>query len=242
MARPNMLDLSIRSWLPRAPRSGARGAARTAAAALVALSVCGAARPAAPDLFDEIHARMRAAEATRQTIRARFTQTTVSSLLGKPLVARGTILAKKPARLVMIYTSPAPKTIVMDGAHMVVKREHEPAEQTDVSEIVKKVNHYFVNAAPDDLRKSFTVRAFVDPDMVPASYQIDLVPRRKQIKQGLERLQIWISREPMLLSQIKMTFPGGDSDTVTIMDAQLNVPIPANVFDVDLPRPAGRKK
>ena len=86
------------------------------------------------------------------------------------------------------------------------------------------------------------MRAFVDPDMVPASYQIDLVPRRKQIKQGLERLQIWISREPMLLSQIKMTFPGGDSDTVTIMDAQLNVPIPANVFDVDLPRPAGRKK
>ncbi len=237
-----MLDSLARSRVRRAARPGARRAARAAAAAVVLLSVGAGARPTAPDLFDEIHVRARAAEATRQTIRARFTQTTVSSLLVRPIVAKGTILGEKPARLVMTYTAPERKTIVMDGSRVVVRREQGPAEQTDVSEIVKKVNHYFVNATADDLRKSFTVRAFVDPEMMPATYQIDLVPKRKQIKQGLERLQIWIAREPMLLSQIKMTFPGGDSDTVTIEDAQLNVPVPPGAFDAGLPPPAGRKK
>lgn len=216
---------------------------RAAATALAVLSLGGAASPQAADLFDEIHARTQAAEATRQTIRARFTQTTRSSLLVRPVVSKGTILAEKPSRLVMTYTSPERKTIVMDGARVVVIGPGPGAvEQSDVTDIVKKVNHYFVNATPDDLRKSFTVRAFIDPDMRPSTYQVDLVARRRQIRQGLERLQIWVTREPLLLSQIKMTFPGGDSDTITIEDAELNVPIPAHAFDVDLPPSAGRTK
>jgi outer membrane lipoprotein-sorting protein len=214
---------------------------RVAAVALVAVSLGAAAPAAPPTLFDEIYARARAAEATRQTIRARFTQTTVSSLLVKPVVAKGTILGAKPASLVMTYTSPERRTIVMDGARVVVLGDQGETEQTDVTEILKKVNHYFVNATPDDLRKSFTVRAFVDPEMAPASYQVDLVPTRKQIRQGLERLQIWIGRDSLLLSRLKMTFPGGDSDTIAIDGAELNVPVPPHAFDTGVPRPAHRQ-
>ena len=198
--------------------------------------------PAAPDLFDEIHMRTRAAEATRRTLRARFTQTTVSSLLVKPVVALGTVLAAKPAQLAMTYTSPERKTIVMDGSRVVIRREQGSVEQADVTEILKKVDHYFVNATPDDLRKSFKVRAFLDPEMTPARYQVDLMPTRKQIEQGLERLQVWVTREPLVLWRIKMTFPGGDSDTITVEDVQFNVPVPANAFDTGLPAPSARKK
>lgn len=194
----------------------------------------------ATDLFDEIHARVKAVDATRHSIRARFTQTTLSSLLVKPAVSKGTVLAEKPSQLLMTYTSPERKTIVMDGTRVVVKPERGPVEQTDVTEIMKKVNHYFVNATPAELRKSFTVRAFEDPEMKPAAWQIDLVPRRKQIKQGLEHLQVWITKEPIQLAQIRMTFPGGDSDTITIEDAQVNVPIPPHAFDTGV-APAPKK-
>ena len=226
---------------PRVPRL-AGYAARGAAAAVVLLTFAVSARPAAPDLFDEIHMRTRAAEATRRTIRARFTQTTVSSLLVKPVVARGTILAAKPTQLAMTYTAPERKTIIMDGSRLVTRREQGPVEVTDVTEILKTVDHYFVNATPDDLRKSFVVRAFLDPEMTPAGYQVDLVPKRKQIRQGLERLQVWVTREPLVLWRIKMTFPGGDTDTITVDDVQFNVPVPANAFDTGLPAPSARKK
>ncbi len=226
--------------------AGRRGVRRAwcrvvTAAALAALALGGVAAPAPSELFDDIYVRAKAAEAMRRTIRARFTQTTVSSLLVKPVVAKGTIVGAKPACLLMTYSSPERKTIIMDGTRVAVFRGEGPAEQTDVTDIVKKVNHYFVNATPEDLRKSFTVHAFLDPGMTPPTYQIDLVAKRKQIRQGLERLQVWIGRESLLLSQIKMTFPGGDSDTIAIEDAQPNAPVPEHAFDVNLPPPARKR-
>jgi len=220
---------------PPSPIAACSGAC-VARLAVLLLAVCGAGGsrpPATPDLFDDIHARVRAAEATRQTIRARFTETTVSSLLVKPMVSEGTLIGAKPASLSMTYTSPERRAIVMDGSRLAVTRpDAGTGDRFDVTRIMKRVNHYFVNATPQDLRKSFTVRAFVDPE-APASYQIDLVPTRKQIRQGLERLQIWIARDPLLLSQIRMTFAGGDTTTVRIENTEVNVSLPAGAFVVD---------
>jgi outer membrane lipoprotein-sorting protein len=225
-------------------RARLRGAAAVLLVAGVfagALQATGlSARAAEKDLFDEIHERARVAEAGRKTIKARFTQTTVSSLLVKPAVSKGTIVGAKPAQLVMTYTSPEPKTIVMDGTRVVIRRGSAPPEQTDVSEIVKKVNHYFVNASPGDLRKSFTVQAALNRSVTPPRYELTLVPKRKQIKQGLERLELWIAYDPIVLTQIKMTFPGGDSDTITVEDVQFNVPVPPNAFDAAVAK--GAKK
>jgi outer membrane lipoprotein-sorting protein len=219
---------------PRVKR--ALPAAFRLAAVVLGMAAAGSAKvSAAPDLFDELHARVRALEEKRQTIRARFTETTVSSLLVKPMVSVGTLIGAKPASLAMTYTSPERRTVVLDGRHMLITR---PAlgerELVDITEIVKRVDHYFVDATPDELRRHFTVRAFVDPE-IPAWYQIDLVPTRKQIRQGLERLQIWIARDPLLLAQIRITFAGGDTTTVTIKDAELNVPLPADAFTIDVP-------
>jgi len=71
---------------------------------------------------------------------------------------------------------------------------------------------------------------------------MDLLPRRKQIKQGLARLQIWVTTETYMLAQIKMSFPGGDSDVVKLDDVQLNVPVPPSTFDVDVPPTAAPKR
>jgi outer membrane lipoprotein-sorting protein len=43
------------------------------------------------------------------------------------------------------------------------------------------------------------------------------------------------------LSQIRITFAGGDTTTVRIEGAELNVTLPANAFDVDFP-PARQKE
>jgi len=229
--------------LSSAPPIIRRSARRTVHLAVVLLGVSslgGSRPPVAQDLFDDIHARVRIAEAKRQTIRARFTETTISSLLVKPMVSEGTLLGAKPDSLVMVYTSPDRKTIVMDGRRLLVLRpDRGEREQVDITQIMKRVNQYFVSANPEQLRRSFTVRAFVDPE-APGSYQIDLHPTRKQIRQELERLQVWITRDPLLLSQIRITFAGGDATTVRIEGAELNVTLPANAFDVDVP-PARRK-
>jgi outer membrane lipoprotein-sorting protein len=191
-----------------------------------------AAAPA--DFFDELHPRIAAAEAKRQTVRTRFTETTTSSLLAKPVVSHGTLFGAKPNRIVITYTAPERKKIVLDGTRLVVVRpDRNEIDRIDITEIMKKVDHYFANASPAQLRRAFTVRAFPDPDL-PGSYQMDLVPKRKQIKQGLEHLQIWVSSDYML-SQLEITFAGGDSTVFKLEGVELNAPIPPHAFDVEIP-------
>jgi outer membrane lipoprotein-sorting protein len=230
-----MIRVECLPLVPSRVKRALPGAFRLAAVVLAMAAAGSAQVSAAPDLFDELHARVRALEEKRQTIRAKFTETTVSSLLVKPMVSEGTLVGAKPASLAMTYTSPERRTIVVDGRRMLTTRPVlGERELVDITEIMKQVEHYFVNATPDELRKHFTVHAFVDPE-IPAWYQIDLVPTRKQIRQGLDRLQIWIARDPLLLAQIRITFAGGDTTTVAIKDAELNVPLPPDAFKVDVP-------
>jgi outer membrane lipoprotein-sorting protein len=192
--------------------------------------------PSTPDLFDEIHARGRVLEAKMQTVRARFTETTVSSLLAKPLVSKGTLIAAKPPKMVLRYTSPERKTVLMDGKQLtVVWHDRGDVEKIDLTEIMKRVNQYFTNADAGQVRKAFTVVATMDRDLAN-TYLLDMAPKRKQIKEGLQRLQIWIDRDTLLMRQMKMSFPGGDSDTIRLDEAELNAPLPPNAFDVDIPK------
>ncbi len=225
---------------PRTPIRVRRGAAtiRVVCALVAVLTLTSAPAPGEQDLFDTVHARIAAAEAKRTSIRARFVESTTSSLLVKPMVSQGTLVGEKPARMVITYLSPERKSILMDGQRLFVTRAgRKDVEQTDITEIMKTVNKYFTNADPGQLRRAFTIRAIPDP-AVPGGYQVDLLPKRKQIKQGLDRLQFWVSREYML-TQLTMTFAGGDTTVFKLEDVELNVVVPPGTFDSPAP-PARR--
>ena len=66
------------------------------------------------DLFDEIYARSRGIEASLKTVTARFTETTTSSLLSRPLVAHGTLAVQRPSKIVLHYTEPEQRTLLID--------------------------------------------------------------------------------------------------------------------------------
>jgi outer membrane lipoprotein-sorting protein len=77
----------------------------------------------------------------------------------------------------------------------------------------------------------FDIRAQPDAAMRGADL-VDMRPKRRQIKEGLERLALWIDHENSLLVQMQMTFPGGDKKTITLDDIALNVPIGDDTFQV----------
>lgn len=75
----------------------------------------------------------------------------------------------------------------------------------------------------------FKIAAQPDP-VIHETDRIDLRPRRKQIREGLEWLEIWIDRESLLLVQLQMTFPGGDKKTIRLDDDTVNVPVTDETF------------
>jgi outer membrane lipoprotein-sorting protein len=193
-----------------------------------ALSQTGARAPSA-DRFTEIYNRSIVRQQTVKTIRATFTETTVSTLLIKPIVAHGTVIAAAPARVRMSYRDPEPKTIVMDGNTLTVAWPNRAPERIDITQVQKRIDRYFTHASIDQLRSMFDIVAGPDPAMLRADL-VEMRPKRKPIQEGLERLELWIDRETLLLMQLRMTFPGGDTKTIALDDIAVNVPVSGETF------------
>lgn len=185
------------------------------------------------DLFDDLFARTVAKRQSIQSIRARFIETTTSTLLDKPLVSRGTVIAAPPGRVLMSYTEPERRTIAIDGKSLVVAwLDRGERETIDISQIQKRIDQYFAQASLAQLRSMFDIAAAADP-AVRGADRVEMRPKRKQVKEGLDRLELWIDRESLLLVQMRMTFPGGDQKTVKLEDITVNVPIPDGTFRVN---------
>jgi outer membrane lipoprotein-sorting protein len=196
-----------------------------AAAALVASQA-----PVQKDLFDQLFARTLEKRQSIHSIRARFTETTTSSLLERPLVSHGTVIAAPPSRVLMTYTDPERRAIAIDSKSLLVDwPDRREREKIDISQMQKRIDQYFTHATIGQLRSMFDITAQPD-SVIRESDRVDMRPKRKQIKEGLERLEIWIDRESLLLVQLQMTFAGGDRKTIRLDDVTVNVPITDEMF------------
>lgn len=215
-------------------RSAPRMAARTVAAFAIAcasLVAAPSASTAQPDLFDEVYARAQAQEATLRSMHARFTETTESSLLRDPIVARGTLIAEWPTRIRLEYETPEQRLVIVDDRRLVmVTPGRRERFDRDITSAQARVRKYFVDKSPAELRRQFAITATRDARPSEA-YRIVMVPKRKQIRQGLSELHLWIDARTLLLRRMQMFFPDGDSRTFTLEDVRTNEPIAAGTFD-----------
>ena len=102
-------------------------------------------------------------EQSIKTIRAHFTETTTSSLLVKPVVAEGTLLAVRPSDILLSYTKPEKKLLRIDATTLrFVWPDRKLHETRDIRESQARVQKYFVDKTPDELRKHFTITAAED--------------------------------------------------------------------------------
>jgi outer membrane lipoprotein-sorting protein len=192
--------------------------------ALCTLLLLGAGPAAKGDLFDEIYQRSLPQASSLKTIRARFTETTTSSLLATPLVAEGTLVAVRPSDLLITYTKPDRKILRMDAKKLLfIWPDRHLRQESDIEQAQKRVQHYFVDKSPDELRKHFTITA--SEDAQKGLYLIDMVATRKQIKEGVSRIELTIDKASLMLSTMRMTFPNGDTKTMALHDVELNVPV-----------------
>ena len=216
--------------------AGLRGSTMMLASAFLHLAACVglvASQATAPgDLFDQLFARTIAKRQSIQSLRARFTETTTSSLLEKPLVSHGTVIAAPPSRVLMTYTDPERRMIAIDSKSLVVVwPDRGEREKIDIMQMQKRIDQYFTQASIGQLRSMFDITAQPD-SVIREADRVDMRPKRKQIKQGLERLELWIDRESLLLVQMQMTLAGGDKKTIRLEDVAVNVPISDETFRI----------
>lgn len=186
----------------------------------------------AADLFDQLFSRTHAQRQSIQSIHARFTETTTSSLLQKPIVSHGTVIAAPPARVLMSYTDPERRMIAIDARSLVVVwPDRGERERIDISQTQKRIEQYFTQATIRQLRSMFEIKAETD-STIRETDRIEMRPKRKPITEGLEGLTLWIDRTSLLLVQMQMTFPGGDRKMIRLEDIAVNVPVTDETFQI----------
>jgi hypothetical protein len=107
-------------------------------------------------------------------------------------------------------------------------------QSRDIGAAQRRVQKYFVNGSPDQLRTHFDVTARQAPG---GGYLVSMVAKRKQIKEGLSRLELAIDGATLLLSGMTMTFPNGDTKEMVLTGVTPNAAIDPAVWTV-----SGRKQ
>lgn len=186
----------------------------------------------ARDLFDQIYERGQKLNANLKTLTASFTETSTSQLLAKPLVQKGLVYVDRPSRIALRYTEPDTRVILIDGDRLTVSLPSPPVRTvTDIGASQRRIQKYFVDTTPKELRGHFDVTAR-EADDPPNSYSLLMIPKRKQIQAGIGRLELWMDRTTLMLSAMKMTFPGGETKLMTFTDVKQNPQIDPSMFSV----------
>jgi outer membrane lipoprotein-sorting protein len=222
------VTLQKREGRPRA----ALGAALLACACLLTGVVTGFAQqsPAPAITFDDLYLKGQKANASLKTLTARFTEATTSSLLTAPLTAHGIIAVERPSRIVLRYQDPEVRVIVIDGNRMTLSWPDRNLRQTrDIGGPLRRVQKYFVEGSAADLLREFDVTTRIATDR-PGSYELLMAPKRKQIREGLAGLDLWIERSSMLLTAMRMRFANGESKLMTFEDITINTTIDPALF------------
>jgi outer membrane lipoprotein-sorting protein len=202
-------------------------------AALLLLVRTAAVAPPAQDSFDDLYQRGQRANAATKTLTAHFTETTTSSLLTRPLVSRGTLAVERPARVVLRYTDPESRVLLIDGNRMTMSWASRNIHQvTDIGTAQSRVQKYFVNGTAAELRGQFDIEEHDRSDR-PGTYHVTMVPKRKQIRESLARLDLWVARSSMLLDAMRMTFANGDTKTMAFEEVVPNAAIEPGTFSIE---------
>lgn len=197
------------------------------ASAIVANDVFAVAPKA--DLFDEIYERGKGIDASLKTLTAHFVETSTSPLLERPLVSRGTLAVERPSRIVLRYQEPDVRTVLIDGDKLTLDWPSRTLrQQSNIATAQRRVQNYFVGKSPDDLRKHFKIDAIAATER--PVYKVTLNPTRKQIRESLTLLELWINRETLLLDAMQMTFVGGDTKKMEFSNVIVNPRLDASTF------------
>jgi outer membrane lipoprotein carrier protein len=214
--------------------------ATSAAAFLLLLCTAGfaaqeTARPIAPrrDSFDDLYLRGQRANAAVKTLTAHFTEVSTSSLLTRELVSHGRLAVERPGRVVLRYSQPAGRLVLIDGNRMTMSwPSHNVRQTTDIGTAQGRVQKYFVNGTAAELRGQFDIEEHEGSDR-PGTYHVAMVPKRKQIRESLARLDLWVMRSTLLLDAMRMTFANGDTKMMSFDEVVPNAALEPGTFSIE---------
>lgn len=211
---------------------------RIVMAMAVAVACCGVARAAdavsAADtaLIDKVDARF----AGVTTLRGGFEQKIYDAATGQTTASRGTLLLKKPLKMLWEYKEPEAQTILADGKNIYF---HIPAErQVTVQPLTNALNSrspVLFLAGGKRLREIFRITVVPGPNdsKIPQASLL-LEPKEKSLT--VTRITIRVSTEDYTITSFTLHDWTGNRSEVAFTDMTVNGPVADEAFSFTRPK------
>lgn len=161
-----------------------------------------------------------------------FTQTKTMKLLSKEMQSKGIMYYKKPNKLRWQYTSPYDYTFIMNGDKVQIK-SIKSTKNIDVqgNKIFRQITNIVLNSITGGTLKSssdFVVEVYkTDKD-----YFAKLFPKKKELKQLYEYIELHFNPALTMVSSVKMAEKTGDVTVVRLSNTKFGTTIDEKMFAV----------
>jgi outer membrane lipoprotein carrier protein len=156
-------------------------------------------------------------------------------VLRKEATERGTVQIKKPSRMRWIYESPEHKEFVADGlriySYIPEDRQVMVAPVPDANDASTPVMFL---SGHGSLTRDFEASYPPEPDPLPGTYSLKLVPHDRQAE--YDWLVLVVDRATYRLRKLITADAQGGQSTFTFSDVRENTGIPDSTFRFTIPR------
>jgi len=173
------------------------------------------------------------ASSAMKTMQCDFTQTKRMKMLSKDMQSKGVMYFKRPDKLRWQYTSPYDYTFIMNGDKVQIK-SMKSTKNIDVQQnkMFRQITNIILSSITGGtLRTSadFTVELWQQDK----SYFVKLYPKKKELKQLYQYLEIWFDPALTKVSTVKMMEKTGDMTIVNLLNTKYGVTINEKLFATD---------
>lgn len=183
---------------------------------------------------DGVLARMEEAGKDLKTLKAGFRQERTYALFDEKRGSSGTILYKKPGKMLWKYAKPDGNLIYITGKKALmylpdIKQVQKISLLKDRK--TESLLIGFGNTA-EEIKRNFDVRLAGSRE---GTYTLELVPKTEDISSHLLRLEISIDGKSWLPARSVRFEPGGDRTAFTFTDVTTNLPVEDAAFEFTVP-------
>ena len=180
----------------------------------------------------EIVAKVDKSASAMTQMQCEFSQTKSMKLLSKEMQSKGVMYLKKPNKLRWQYTSPYDYTFIMNGDKVQIKST-KSTKNIDVqgNKMFRQITNIILNSVTGGTLKSsndFTVEIY----KADASYYAKLLPKKKELKQLYQYLEIWFDPALTMVSSVKMVEKTGDVTVVKLTNTKIGVAVDEKLFAI----------
>ena len=162
------------------------------------------------------------------TMQCDFTQTKHNKLLSKDIQSKGKMYFKQPDKLRWQYTSPYDYTFIMNGDKVSLNDKQIDAQKNKIFRQITSIILGSITGGGLKSATDFNVELYKTDN----EYFAKLYPKKKEVKQVYQLIEIHFNTALTMVSSVKMMEKTGDTTTVTLSNTKINASIDESHFSL----------